>query len=244
MNRTFSNIKTIAKRELASYFNSPVAYIFLIIFLVLTAFFTFNVSAFFERNEASLSSFFTWHPWLYLVLVPAIGMRQWAEERRSGTIEMLFTLPVTAAQAIFGKFFAGWIFLGLALILTFPMVITVNYLGNPDNGVILTGYIGSFLVAGVYLAITILTSAFTRSQIVSFITSVVICLFLVLAGWPPVTRVLPPWLDSIVAKFSVMPHYQTLQRGMVDVQDLFFFVSVMAFALFATGVVLRSRRAG
>src|SRR5580704_6397997 len=187
----WGNIKTIAKRELAGYFSAPVAYVFIVIFLLLTGFFTFMAGGFFERGQATLDgSFFMWHPWLYLFLVPAVGMRLWAEERRVGTLELLLTLPITAWQAIVGKFLASWIFLLLALFLTFPVVITVNYLGSPDNGVIFAGYVGSFLMAGAYLAIRCMTSAMTRNQVVSFIVSVVICLFLVLCGFPPVTNLL------------------------------------------------------
>jgi ABC-2 type transport system permease protein len=244
--RSLRNVWTVAKRELAGYFASPVAYVFIVIFLILTGFFTFNVSRLFDTNEASLATFFLWHPWLYLVLVPAIGMRLWSEERRYGTIELLLTMPIAATQAIVGKFVAAWLFLTLALVLTFPVVITVNYLGDPDNGVILTGYFGSALVAGTYLAVSNLMSSMTRNQVVSFITSVVACLFLVLAGWPPVTDMLihwaPAWLVDALAAFSVMPHYDGLQRGVVATRDLFYFISVIGFALFATGVVLRSRR--
>lgn len=244
--KALANIYTISKREMAGYFASPVAYVFIIIFLVLTGFFTFNVSRFFATNEASLASFFVWHPWLYLFLVPAVGMRLWSEERRSGTIELLLTTPITPFQAIVGKFLAAWVFLGLALVLTFPIVITVNYLGNPDNGVILTGYVGSLFVAGTYLAVSNLTSAMTRNQVVAFITAVVMCMFLVLAGYPPVTGMLSSWAPAAVvdavANFSVMPHFEGLQRGVVDSRDLIYFISVMIFALFATGVVLRSRR--
>src|SRR6478609_11580899 len=169
----WTNIKAIMKRELGGYFTSPVAYVFLVIFLLLTGFFTFTVGNFFERGEASLNSFFTWHPWLYLFLVPAIGMRLWSEERRLGTIELLLTMPITAWQAIVGKFLASWLFLLLALVLTFPLVITVNMLGHPDNGVILCSYVGSWLMAGAYLAISCTTSAMTRTQVVSFIVAVV-----------------------------------------------------------------------
>src|SRR5829696_2627112 len=170
----WTNIKAIMKRELGGYFTSPIAYVFLVIFLLLTGFFTFTVGNFFERAEASLVSFFTWHPWLYLFLVPAVGMRLWSEERRLGTLELLLTMPITAWQAIVGKFLASWLFLGLALVLTFPLWITTNYLGTPDNGVIFAGYVGSWLMAGAYLAITCITSAMTRSQVVSFILAVVI----------------------------------------------------------------------
>src|SRR5882672_6720510 len=163
---------TIAKRELVAYFASPVAYVFLVIFLLLAGFFTFTAGSFFERGEASLAAFFGWHPWLYLVLVPAVGMRVWAEERRSGTMELLLTTPVATWQAIVAKFLASWIFLGVALLLTFPAVLTVNALGEPDNGVIFAGYLGSFFLAGAYLAITCMTSAMTRNQVVAFIVSV------------------------------------------------------------------------
>src|SRR4051794_26273933 len=158
------HIWTIAKRELVGYFASPVAYVFIVIFLLLSGFFTFMVGGFFERGQASLLSFFAWHPWLYLFLVPAVGMRMWSEERRLGTIELLLTMPITAWQAIVGKFLASWLFLALALLLTFPIILSVNYLGNPDNGVIFCAYVGSLLLAGAYLAITSLTSAITRNQ--------------------------------------------------------------------------------
>jgi ABC-2 type transport system permease protein len=241
-------IWTLAKRELGAYFASPVAYVFLVIFLLLTGFFTFTAGAFFERGEASLASFFAWHPWLYLVLVPAVGMRVWAEERRSGTIELLLTLPVAPWQAIVGKFLASWIFLAVALLLTFPAVITVNILGDPDNGMIAAGYLGSLLLAGTYLAITCMTSAMTRNQVVAFILSVVICLFLILAGFSPVTDLLVRWASpavvDTVAAFSVVTHFDAFQRGVIDSRDLVFFLSVIGFALFATGVVIRGHRAG
>jgi ABC-2 type transport system permease protein len=249
MNRV-RNTFVIAKRELAGYFSSPVAYVFIVIFLLLSGFFTFMLGNFFARNEASLASFFIWHPWLYMFLVPAVGMRLWAEERRYGTLELLFTMPVTPGQAILGKFIAGWLFLGLALCLTFPIVITVIYLGDPDGGVITAGYVGSFLVAGTYLSISSMTSAMTRNQVVSFITSVVICLLLILAGWPPVTNFVMKWGDNInwlveaVAGLSVIFHFDSLQRGVLDLRDFVYFGTVIGFSLFTTGVILRSRRAG
>src|SRR5262245_41000328 len=246
---SWANIKAIVKRELGGYFTSPIAYVFLVIFLLLTGFFTFTVGSFFERGEASLVSFFTWHPWLYLFLVPAVGMRLWSEERRLGTIELLLTMPITSWQAIVGKFVASWLFLALALALTFPVWLTVNYLGNPDNGVIFGAYIGSFLLGGAYLAISCMTSAMTRNQVVSFIVSVVVCLFLILAGWPPVTRLLENITESArlveaVAAISVMTHFEGFQRGVVDTRDLVFFISVIAFSLFTTSVIIRSHRAG
>ncbi|MGO8701820.1 MAG: ABC transporter permease [Limisphaerales bacterium] len=244
-----SNIRAITKRELAGYFSSPVAYVFIVIFLLLAGFFTFMAGGFFERGQASLeNSFFIWHPWLYLFLVPAAGMRLWAEERRVGTLELLLTLPITAWQAIVGKFLASWLFLLLALILTFPVVITVNYLGSPDNGVIFAAYVGSFLMAGAYLAIGCMTSAMTRNQVVSFILSFVICLLLVLCGFPPVTNLLTrwdvPWLVNTVAAFSVITHFEYFTKGVLDSRDIIFFLCVIGFSLFTTGVIIRSHRAG
>jgi ABC-2 type transport system permease protein len=238
----------IAKRELAAYFSSPVAYVFLVIFLLVAGFLTFTAGAFFERGEAGLGAFFGWHPWLYLVLVPAVGMRLWSEERRAGTIELLLTLPVTTWQAIIGKFLASWLFLAAALALTFPVALTVNVLGEPDNGAIFAGYVGSFLLAGAYLAITCMTSAMTRNQVVAFILAVVACLFLILAGFNPVTDLLVRWaspaLVDTVAAFSVVTHFDGFQRGVLDLRDLVFFFSVIGFALFATGVIIRGHRAG
>jgi len=243
-----SNILTIAKRELRGYFSSPVAFVFIVIFLLLAGFFTFMIGGLFERGEASLQSFFVWHPWLYLFLVPAVGMRMWSEERRLGTIELLLTMPITPWQAIVGKFLASWAVVALALALTFPVVITVNYLGHPDNGVILAGYIGSLLMAGAYLAISAMTSAMTRNQVVSFIVAVVLSLFLILAGYPPVTNLLvswaQPWFVEGIAAFSVMTHFDSIQKGVLDSRDVLYFLSVMGFSLFTTGVIIRAHRAG
>jgi ABC-2 type transport system permease protein len=248
---SWTNIKTITKRELGAYFSSPLAYVFIVIFLLLCGFFTFLVGQFLERGEAALAaSFFVWHPWFYLFLVPAVGMRLWAEERRVGTIELLLTMPITAWQAIVGKFLASWLFLGLALVLTFPIVITTNYLGSPDNGVIFCSYVGSWLMAGAYLAISCITSAMTRNQVVSFIVSVVLCLFLILAGFAPVIRLMEGlgagwhWLVEIVTSFSVITHFDGLQRGVLDSRDVLYFVSMIVFSLFTTSVVLRAHRAG
>jgi ABC-2 type transport system permease protein len=244
----WTNIKAMVKRELGGYFTSPIAYVFLVIFLLLTGFFTFTVGNFFERGEASLVSFFTWHPWLYLFLVPAVGMRLWSEERRLGTMELLLTMPITTWQAIVGKFLASWLFLALALALTFPVIMTVNWLGDPDNGVIFAGYMGSLFLAGSYLAVSCMTSALTRNQVISFILSVMICLFLILAGYAPVTdllaRVANPRVVEVIAAFSVMTHFEGFQRGVLDLRDLAFFLSVMGFTLFATGVIIRNHRAG
>ena len=246
----WANIRTIAKRELGAYFSSPLAYIFIVIFLLLCGFFAFAVPpTLFDRGQAVLgANFFFWHPWFYLFLVPAVGMRLWAEERRVGTMELLLTMPITSWQAIMGKFLASWLFLAVALLLTFPIVITVNYLGSPDNGVILAGYLGSWLMAGAYLAVSCITSAMTRNQVVSFIISVVLCLFLILAGFSPVINMLEGWarpgLVNIIASFSVITHFEGLQRGVLDSRDILFFLSVIVFSLFSTSVILRGHRAG
>jgi ABC-2 type transport system permease protein len=244
----FRHIWTIAKREITGYFASPVAYVFIVIFLLLSGFLTFMVSGFFGQGQANLLTFFAWHPWLYLFLVPAVGMRMWSEERRLGTIELLLTMPITPWQAILGKFIASWLILAIALALTFPIVLTVNYLGNPDNGVILASYFGSLLLCGAYLSVSAMTSAMTRNQVVSFIISLVLCLFLILAGWPPVTNLLTQWagawLIDTIAAFSVMTHFDSIQKGVIDSRDVLFFLSVIGFCLFTTSVIIRAHRAG
>jgi len=241
------NTKAIIKRELASYFESPVAYVFMVVFLMLIGFLTFFVSRFYESGQADLRGFFFWHPWMFLILVPAAAMRLWAEERRAGTIETLLTLPVTVAQVILGKFLAAWIFIGLTVVLTFPIVLTTVYLGAPDRGAIIGGYIGSLLLAGAYLSVGMLTSALTRNQVISFVLSLVICLFLLLAGWPPVTDLMvrwaPEWLVRGVAAFSFMPHYEAFQKGVLDLRDFAYYFSVMVFMLFGTHLVLENRKA-
>ncbi|MEK9864712.1 MAG: ABC transporter permease [Limisphaerales bacterium] len=248
MNQTRSNIWCVLKREWKGYFATPVAFVFIVIFLALIGFFTFSsqLGQFFEREEASLSSFFTWHPWIYLFLVPSVGMRLWSEERRQGTMELLLTMPVAPWHTIVGKFLASWAFLALALLLTFPVVFTTGYLGDPDYGPIVCGYIGSIFLAGGYLAVSSMTSALTRNQVISFILSVVICLFLILAGFPPVTDMLiqwaPGWLVDTVSSFSVMTHFFSFQRGVLDSRDIIFFLSLIGFCLFTTSVILRSLR--
>ncbi len=242
------NIFTIAKRELLGYFASPVAFVVIVIFLLLSGFFTFMVGKFFERGEASLQGFFSFHPWFYLFLAPAVGMRMWSEERRMGTMELLLTMPITPWQAIVGKFLASWIVVAVSLALTFPIVITVNYLGSPDNGAIFAGYMGSLLLAGACVAISAMTSAMTRNQVVSFIISLVVILFLILAGYPPVTDLFvswaSPWLLEGIAAFSVMTHFESIQKGVLDSRDLIYFLSVIGFSLFTTSVVIRAHRAG
>jgi ABC-2 type transport system permease protein len=245
----WANIKTVAKRELGAYFASPLAYVFIVIFLLLCGGFTFLFGGFFERGQAALGqSFFMWHPWFYLFLVPAAGMRLWAEERRVGTIELLLTMPITTWQAIVGKFLASWLFLGIALLLTFPVWITVNYLGHPDNGVIFSAYVGSWLMAGAYLAVSCITSAMTRNQVVSFIVSVVLCFVLLLAGVPDVVRFISRMVNDrvadLISAFSFMSHFEGFQKGVIDSRDLIYFLSVIVFSLFTTSVILRGHRAG
>jgi ABC-2 type transport system permease protein len=244
----WANIKTIAKRELVGYFSSPIPYVLMVIFLLLMGFFGFMIGRIFERGEASLYWFFFWHPWIY-ILVAAVGMRLWSEERRLGTMELLLTMPLTTWQAIVGKFIASWLFLALTVALTFPAWITVNRLGSPDNGVIFCSYLGSTLLGGAYLAISSMTSAVTRNQVISFIVSVVIYIFLILAGFPPVQDFLqtmnaPGWLVDGVAAVSVYPHFQSIQRGVIDSRDLIYFFSIIGLALFTTGVIIRNLRSG
>jgi ABC-2 type transport system permease protein len=246
-----TNIKTIAKRELGAYFSSPLAYVLIVIFLLFCSAFTFlsDLGNFFGEQQAALGrSFFRWHPWFYLFLVPAVGMRLWAEERRTGTIELLLTMPITAWQAIVGKFIASWLFLGVALALTFPVVITVNYLGSPDNGVILTGYLGSWFMAGAYLAISCMMSAITRNQVISFISSLAICFVLVLCGYGLVSEMFQgtsfEWFGDAIANLGFFTHYDGFQKGVLDSRDIVYFLSVIGFSLFTTGVILRSHRAG
>ena len=241
-------MRTIIRRELSAYFNSPVAYVFLVVFLLLAGFFTFSLGGFFELGEASLNAFFNWMPWLFLFLVPAVGMRLWSDERRLGTMELLLTMPVAPWQAILAKFLASWLFLAIALALTFPIIITVNWLGDPDNGVIAAGYVGSLLLAGAFLAVASMTSALTRNQVIAFIVALMICLGFILVGFNPVTSLLSRWASpqvvDAIASFSVLTHFEGFQKGILDTRDILFFLSVMAFALFATGVVIRGHRAG
>lgn len=247
INEAAVNIKAIFKRELLGYFNAPVAYVFIVIFLLLLGFFTFYVSNFFEMGQADLRSFFSWHPWVYLLLTPALAMRLWAEERRLGTIELILTLPVSVADVIVGKFLAAWVFIGFSLFFTFPMVLTVMYLGDPDLGAIACAYLGSFLMAGAFLSVGIMTSSLTRSQVISFILAVVICLFFVLAGFPPVTNAMadwaPLWLINVISKTSFLFHFIAIERGVLDLRDVFYYASVIFFMLFLNGVVIQNRRA-
>lgn len=246
MSAWWRSVRAVFRRELGGYFGSPVAYVFLVVFLVLAGFFPFSVSQIFEQGQADLRPFFEWHPWIYLFLVPAVGMRLWADERRTGSLELLLTLPVTLGQAILGKFLAAWVFLGIALCCTFPMVLTMAYLGDPDFGPILCGYFGSFLMAGAYLSVGAMTSSLTRNQVISLILSVTMLLFFVLAGWPPINNLLadhfPVWLVDIVSGFGILPHFASMERGVLDLRDLVYFASVMVFMLFCNAVILQNRR--
>jgi gliding motility-associated transport system permease protein len=236
----------VMRRELRSYFVTPVAYVFLVIFLVLSSILTFYAGDFYDRGIADLQPFFVMHPWLYLILVPAVSMRMWAEEAKSGTLELLMTLPVTLWQAMLGKFLAAWLFVGLALLLTFPIWITVNYLGSPDNGIIIAGYIGSWLMAGAFLAIGACLSTLTSSQVVAFILTAVVCVLLILAGQSQVLDffqgALPRRLVNGVAHLSMLRHYEAIARGVLDVRDLLYFVLTIIAWLTAGVLVLDMKR--
>jgi ABC-2 type transport system permease protein len=242
-----SPVRTVFKRELASYFATPVAYVFIVIFLVLAGTFTFYLGNFYERGQADLVPFFDFHPWLYLFLVPAVSMRMWSEERKSGTIEMLLTMPLTMWEAVVGKFLAAWAFVGIALVLTFPIWITVNYLGSPDNGVIFASYIGSFLMAGAFLAIGSCLSACTRSQVVAFILTAAVCFVFLLAGYPLVLGFFSAWAPQgvvdTVSGLSFLTHFSSISRGVIDLRDLLYFVLTIAFWLYASAVVIDLKKA-
>jgi ABC-2 type transport system permease protein len=241
------NVGIIMRRELASYFATPLAYVFIFIFLLLANLFTFYMGGFYERGQADLDSFFGFHPYLYLFLIPAISMKLWSEERKSGSIELLMTQPVTLWEAVLGKFFAAWIFTALALALTFPLWITVNYLGHPDNGAILAAYLGSLLLAGGYLAVGSCMSALTRNQVVAFILGVVVCFLFMLAGFPPVLDVFRSWapqvLTDAVASLSFLTHYLSISKGVIDLRDLLYFAMLIVFFLLATAIALELRKA-
>lgn len=240
-------IRAIFRRELASYFATPVAYVFIVIFLVLAGAFTFYLGGFYERGQADLQPFFNFHPWLYLFLVPAISMRLWSEERKSGTIELLLTLPVTMWQAVLGKFLAAWAFLCIALMLTFPIWLTVNYLGDPDNGVILASYMGSALMAGAFLAIGACLSATTRNQVIAFILTVVVCFVLLLAGFPLVLEsiraIFPQGIVDAVANLSFLTHFVAIAKGVIDLRDVLFFLFTIVFWLLACALVIDLKKA-
>ena len=241
-----SPVAAVMRRELRSYFVTPVAYVFLVIFLVMSGILTFYAGDFYERRQADLQPFFVMHPWLYLVLVPAVSMRMWAEEAKGGTLELLLSLPLSLGQAMLGKFIAAWLFIGLALVLTFPIWLTVNYLGSPDNGVVLAGYIGSWLMAGAFLAIGACLSAVTQSQVVAFVLTLVVCFLLILVGQSQVMEffqgAMPRKLVNGLAHLSMLRHFEAISRGVLDVRDLLYFVLSMAAWLTAGVLVLDLKR--
>ena len=237
----------ITKRELYAYFATPMAFVFIAIFVAMTGAFTFYIGRFFDRNQASLETFFSFHPWLYLLLVPAVAMRLWAEERKSGTIEQLLTLPITTFEAVLGKFLAAWLFCGIALLLTFPMWLTVNVLGAPDNAVVFVSYLGSFLMAGAFLAIGMCMSALTRNQIIAFIAGSVVCFLFTMSGLDLVLNFFRLWApDAVVttiASFSFLTRFEALSRGIIDIRDLIYFLSLISFWLFATVIAVETKKA-
>ncbi len=242
------HIKTIFQREFKAYFDAPVAYVFLVAFLVLIGFLTFGVTMFYERRQANLTPFFFWHPWVYLLLVPAATMGLWAEERRTGTIELLLTLPVTLVETLVGKFLAAWAFIGIALALTFPIVLTTAWLGDPDLGGIFCGYLGSLLLSGACVAVGVFASALSRSQVIGFVIALAICLFLLIIGFDPVINAVSGWgvpagVVNAVASCSLMQHFDAMRRGVIDFYDIGYYVGVMVFMLAAAHVVTDNRKA-
>jgi ABC-2 type transport system permease protein len=241
-----TNVAIILRRELASYFATPLAYVFLLIFLVLANLFTFYLGGFFERGQADLNPFFSYHPWLFLFLIPAVSMRLWSDERRSGSIELLLTQPITLWQAVVGKFLAAWAFIVLALALTFPLWLTVNYLGRPDTGAILAAYIGSALLAAGFLSIGSLASALTRNPVVAFIVGVAACFSFLVAGYPLVLDAFRAWAPQLlvdaVGSLGFLTHYEAISKGVIDLRDLIYFALLIAWFLLATAVVLDVRK--
>ncbi|MBF0176316.1 MAG: ABC-2 transporter permease [Magnetococcales bacterium] len=242
----WNSVAHVFRREMSGYFTTPIAYVFLVIFLVLSGVFTFQLGHFFPRGQADLVAFFTYHPWLYLFLIPALTMRLWAEERKSGSIELLLTLPIRAVEAVLGKFFAAWCFATMALGLTFPLWLVVNYLGNPDNGVILASYVGSILLAGGFLAMGASLSAMTRNQVIAFVVTVTAGLGFVLSGHPVVLGFLEGWTPLViretVASFSFLTHFSHISKGVIDLRDAIYFGSLIAFWLYVNVLVLELRR--
>ena len=234
-------VLAIFKREFAAYFATPIAYVFIVIFLLAMGAFTFSVGHFYDNGVANLAVFFGYHPWLYLFLVPAIGMRLWADERRTGTVELLLTLPVPVWATVLGKFLAAWAFIGVALLLTFPISITVNVLGRPDNGVILASYIGSFLMAGAYLAISAAISATTDNQVIAFVVSVAVSFLFTIAGAALVLDFFQAWAPTVlvntISSFSFLTRFQAISSGVIDLRDVIYFASLITVFL-ALNVVL------
>jgi len=241
------NVWIVARREFSAYFTSPLAYVFIVIFLALAGGLTFFFGQWLERGQADLQVFFIYHPYLYLFLIPAVGMRLWAEERKSGSIELLLTLPMSLWSTVVGKFLAAWVFIGIALSLTFPMWLTVSYLGQPDHGVIVASYIGSMLMAGGYLAIGACISAATKNQVIAFVISVVVCFLFTVSGAPIVLDFFAAWapqpLLDAVASFSFLTHFNAIQNGVIDARDLIYFISLILFWLFANLLIVDLKKA-
>lgn len=236
----------VCRRELGAYFTSPQAYVFIVVFLALSAGLTFHMGGFFTRDQADLRSFFQFHPWLYLLLMPAFAMRLWAEERKSGTLEMLMTLPVSPAAAVLGKFAAAWLFAAIALILTVPLWITVNMLGTPDNGVILASYLGSWLMAGGFLVLGACASALTANQVVAFVLGAVLCFLFLLSGVDVVQASVRGWLApalvDALAGSSFLTHFGAITKGVIDLRSIVYFTSLIGFGLVVNTAILALRR--
>lgn len=243
MNKTW----ILCKRELMSYFSTPIAYVFIVVFLLISSLATFYIGNFFARGQADLVSFFSFHPWLYMLFIPAISMRLWSEERKSGSIELLFTLPITTWEAISGKYLAAFIFTAFTLSLTFPLWIAVNYLGHPDNGVIIAGYIGSLFMAGSFLAVGAAISALTKNQVVAFVLALMSCLLLNLLGFPmlvdQVRGMVPNLIIDTISSFSFLTNFDAISRGLLDVRSIIYFASLMLFCLFANAVIIETKKA-
>jgi len=240
-------IGIIFRRELTAYFSTPLAYVFIVIFLVMNGIFTFDLGGFYMRGQADLQPFFNFHPWLYLFMIPALAMGLWSDERKTGTIELLMTLPIRLRDAVLGKFLAAWVLSGIALLLTFPVWVTVNYLGNPDNGVILAGYIGSWLMAGGFLAIGSCMSALTRNAVIAFILTVAICFMFVASGSAIVLNLFSGWAPQIlvdaIAALSFLTHFDAISKGVLDIRDILFFAVVIAAWLLASAIVIEIKKA-
>lgn len=240
------NTGVICWRELTAYFTSPLAYIFIVVFLALSSGLTFFVGAFFERGQNDLTSFFTFHPWLYLFLIPALGMRLWAEERKSGTIELLITLPINTSQAVVGKFLAAWLFAGIALVCTFPMWLTVNFLGSPDNGVILGAYLGSWIMAGAFLAISACVSSLTKNQVIAFVVAALVCFLFLMSGVDLVQAFFRGWAPEVlvqaIAQLSLLTVFREIAQGVIALDHAVFLFSLIGLSLVVNTAVVELKK--
>jgi ABC-2 type transport system permease protein len=244
MSRSLNSVKSILKRELLSYIHSPTAYVVLVVFLILQGFFTFYVGGFYESGQAELSLFFTWHPWIFLFLAPSVTMRLFSDEKRTGTMELLMTFPVTPAEISAAKFLAAWIFISIGIFLTFPVVLTAYYLGSPDTGAIISGYLGSFLMAGTLISIGCFSSSITKSQVIAFLTASSLSLFLILAGHSPVIQaasgIFPKFIVNFISEMSILTHFKSMTKGIIDLRDIVYFFSIMIFMLFLNTSAINS----